>query len=595
MHGRSTEWLKSEGGPGLRRTIANPPILRLPCTHCPSLIIIRRTVPRLVLPRPCPPHPAIPRLPARARRRFRPSGFAIIISITLLSFLVLLLLSLSLLTRVGTQMAANNLQAAQAQQNALVALNIALGQLDKFAGPDQRTTAPAEFGDPTLNNTASASPCSLAAPPSRRTRRSTPTGRPWAGRTRAGDRQWTGVWGRSLPGRAIFTKTPTPVFLNWLVSGNEGAPAPATTTFGQVTTAPPAASIVFTPTMGVTPTLSSTTTYGTVLQFASGSGGPTPAVLLVGPNTTGTQSETLTYATAMSGTNSAAQSIGFTTLPQDRFVVAPLVTISASAGLVPGFDWHATKAVGRYGYAVLDEGVKAKVNVRDPFDGQSTTSLISSSATYSARARMQAAQRTGIELVQGFADSNSPVTGSISYLVNTTNLTIDSQLDRLLALAQTRDMDPTATTSATANALRLRFHDLTTNSFGLLADAQRGGLRRDLTAMFEDAQVFANYAGRNILPDFDEPTHNTASASTTLLPSLEVLHVGSQSAQHHQRAVERIGLSPSTRSASAPNRSMSMAPASTGCRWRTTARLGTGCATSTCCPPPSRFPARTPV
>jgi hypothetical protein len=467
-----------------------------------------------------PRHP--PTAPARARRRFRPSGFAIIISITLLSFLVLLLLSLSLLTRVGTQMAANNLQAAQAQQNALVALNIALGQLDKFAGPDQRTTAPAEFGDPTLNNTASAIPVLIG---SATVTTNAPVNPNWPAMgvvaPVAGDRQWTGVWGNHDPGGQIFTKTPTPVFLNWLVSGNEGAPAPATTTFGQVTTAPPAASIVFTPTMGVTPTLSSTTTYGTVLQFASGSGGPTPAVLLVGPNTTGTQSETLTYATAMSGTNSAAQSIGFTTLPQDRFVVAPLVTISASAGLLPGFTGTATKAVGRYGYAVLDEGVKAKVNVRDPFDGQSTTSLISSSATYSARARMQAAQRTGIELVQGFADSNSPVTGSISYLVNTTNLTIDSQLDRLLALAQTRDMDPTATTSATANALRLRFHDLTTNSFGLLADAQRGGLRRDLTAMFEDAQVFANYAGRNILPDFDEPTHNTASASTTLLPSLE--------------------------------------------------------------------------
>jgi hypothetical protein len=41
------------------------------------------------------------------------SGFAILISITLLAFLVLLLLSLSLLTRVGTEISANNLVAAQ--------------------------------------------------------------------------------------------------------------------------------------------------------------------------------------------------------------------------------------------------------------------------------------------------------------------------------------------------------------------------------------------------------------------------------------------------------------------------------------------------
>ncbi|MET0263386.1 MAG: hypothetical protein ABW223_10845, partial [Rariglobus sp.] len=75
--------------------------------------------------------------PFASRRR----GFALLITITLLAFLVLLLVSLASLTRVETQVAGNNQSLAQARQNALMALNIAIGQLQKHTGPDQRVTA----------------------------------------------------------------------------------------------------------------------------------------------------------------------------------------------------------------------------------------------------------------------------------------------------------------------------------------------------------------------------------------------------------------------------------------------------------------------
>src|SRR3954467_7504710 len=75
----------------------------------------------------------------------RRSGFALLITITLLAFLVLLLVSLASLTRVETQVASNNQQISQARQNALLALNIALGQLQKYAGPDQRITGTADL------------------------------------------------------------------------------------------------------------------------------------------------------------------------------------------------------------------------------------------------------------------------------------------------------------------------------------------------------------------------------------------------------------------------------------------------------------------
>ncbi|HEY8932408.1 MAG TPA: hypothetical protein VIM44_03745 [Rariglobus sp.] len=56
-----------------------------------------------------------------------------------------MLTSLATLTRVETQVAANEQAMAQARQNALLALNIALGQLQKYAGPDARVTARAEI------------------------------------------------------------------------------------------------------------------------------------------------------------------------------------------------------------------------------------------------------------------------------------------------------------------------------------------------------------------------------------------------------------------------------------------------------------------
>ncbi|HEY9249625.1 MAG TPA: hypothetical protein VIO38_10855, partial [Rariglobus sp.] len=75
----------------------------------------------------------------------RKNGFALLITITLLAFLVLLLVSLASLTRVETQVAGNNQKLSGARANALLALNLALGQLQKYAGPDQVVSARADI------------------------------------------------------------------------------------------------------------------------------------------------------------------------------------------------------------------------------------------------------------------------------------------------------------------------------------------------------------------------------------------------------------------------------------------------------------------
>lgn len=109
-------------------------------------------------------------------------GFALLITVTLLAFIVVLLIGLAVYTRVETAVAGNMQRQAQARENALFALNVALGQLQKHAGPDQRVTASsANFGGVD------------------------------------GSRHYTGVWKTNL---ATDDDPAKP--LTWLVSGNEG-------------------------------------------------------------------------------------------------------------------------------------------------------------------------------------------------------------------------------------------------------------------------------------------------------------------------------------------------------------------------------------
>ncbi len=119
-------------------------------------------------------------------------GFALLITITLLAFLVILLVGLATYTRVETAVAGNTQRQTQARENALLALNVAVAHLQKYAGLDQRVTATAD----SFPNTTST-------------------------------RHYTGVWSSDV------TTGISP--LTWLTSGNElfddaGAPAPLAVT-----------------------------------------------------------------------------------------------------------------------------------------------------------------------------------------------------------------------------------------------------------------------------------------------------------------------------------------------------------------------------
>ena len=110
--------------------------------------------------------------------RIHRGGFALMLVIGLLTILIVLLLALAALAQIEARDARATVAETQARRNALMALQLGLGCLQKYAGPDTRVTATAQsFGEG------------------------------------FGTSHYTGVWDATAPG-----VTP----LTWLVSGNEG-------------------------------------------------------------------------------------------------------------------------------------------------------------------------------------------------------------------------------------------------------------------------------------------------------------------------------------------------------------------------------------
>jgi len=75
-------------------------------------------------------------------------GFALVIALVFMAFMLLLLLSISSLTRMETQRSQVDKRIAIAKHNAKFSASIALGQLQKTLGPDQRVSASADILNP---------------------------------------------------------------------------------------------------------------------------------------------------------------------------------------------------------------------------------------------------------------------------------------------------------------------------------------------------------------------------------------------------------------------------------------------------------------
>lgn len=232
---------------------------------------------------------------------------------------------------------------------------------------------------------------------------------------------WTGVWRNAgtssiLPGES----TSSPQLLSWLVSGNEAVALPSGT--GDALPA-------FTPYMNFnrnTP------------QLAPGSN--ENAVTLLG----GGSVELSTYDADGDG------------MEDGGGIVAPLVSIrNPEAGVS-----------GRYAYWIGDEGVKARINLIDPYSQAATDSP-------EGRARRASPPRSAAELFVRDSTPTSALWGELYRVNDPANARVLSANNLSFALN---------TDSATAQRLpKTSYHDLSVLSESLFVDAKNGGLKFDLT------------------------------------------------------------------------------------------------------------------
>jgi len=181
-------------------------------------------------------------------------GFALVVALGLMAFVLLLLLSISTLVSVETSLSETSRSRLLAQQNARLSLSIAIGELQKYTGPDQRTTARSDMDANLVDRTDASG-------------------------------HWIGAYRNAAT--ADYTQLPSEAADNivsvsdnkgsqarlttWLISGNEG--------LGDPDSVP--TTLAFAPSDAVA-NLNSATATSSNITIAN-----QPAQLLVGPNTVG--------------------------------------------------------------------------------------------------------------------------------------------------------------------------------------------------------------------------------------------------------------------------------------------------------------------
>ncbi len=240
--------------------------------------------------------------------------------------------------------------------------------------------------------------------------------------------KWIGVYGNeedadySQKPSAIPSQPYKPTLLNWLVSGNESvsfASSKVSGSFGKITSPP------------------------TSVPYSPGD-----AVNLTGSPTVKNQRAALLVSTGSA--NSASGT--------DASVAAPITTLRDSSG----------NTKGGYAYWVADEGMKARIDLRDNYRQQTTASEINASKAYS----FVTSQRSGIEMMRKDFTKDSSIGSDY-----------DPASPNLEKLATTGQLALLSSTFQSGGILKNRFHDVTAYSKSVIADSYAGGLRQDMSSV----------------------------------------------------------------------------------------------------------------
>ncbi len=306
--------------------------------------------------------------------RPHPKGFALVVTVSLMVLLTVVAVGLLSLASISLRASSVTAVQATARANAKLALMLALGDLQRAAGPDQRITAPGSI----LGQ-------STAHP------------------------HLTGVWESwkinplSPPSASEYTAGKDAKFKGWLVSHATPASVLNDPEFPQ-----------------------------------NGSFGADALTLL--------SRQTL-------GTNATASD-------------------EVRAGRVPLRGGTSNSITGTLGWAVLDEAVKARVNLGESL--QNTSPGLTSLG-------LGTGQRPPVERLSGM-ESLAGLTFDLG------SSTSSPLIDKMISLPTLEILAGKFKEKTTP-----RFHDLTTCSLGLLTDTASGGLRRDLSLLAENTILPAPY------------------------------------------------------------------------------------------------------
>ena len=323
----------------------------------------------------------------------QPRGFALVATLLVTVLLVLLIMGLLTLSALSLRQSSQRLELDKAQANARLALSLAIGDLQKYAGPDQRITASAAILDekPETEDIDD-----------------------------VGEPHVVGVWQSTLQEEG---KTPTipnydkpSAFRRWMVSG------------------------------------------------LSESNAANPDALDKSP---------------FRGTNDGVRLVGKNTSKDN----APKSLSHLWAGKLPvPATGYRSGTGGHCAYAVMDEGVKARLDVAPPH---------SMAATERSRAAAGAPQRIPIDILQ----ESRPGHGAA----------LDAYFPERAKMQKAITLASAPLLNNGLPDLAPYFHDLTTDSLGVLADVTRGGLRKDLSLFGELATLPGGFLKRRMYSDSDTP------------------------------------------------------------------------------------------
>jgi len=434
--------------------------------------------------------PALPnksRCPSLADSQ-RQRGFALVLVLALIAVMVVLVVYFAMMTQVESQTAATTARHLEAKQNALLGLEVAVGQLQQYAGKDQAATFPATTFYPEKDVTAGtgelydggsdlsqgfrdfAQTSSSRSYLSRVETYLTPNERDswetairdyWNNGGSPRNPHWTGIMDTALRVDR-FTNPASPAALPdqryeddpstlhgepkrdqlpiWLISGNE--------MFHDSGTFDPASATSY-PAGYTTPD----TPLGDPASDNS-------VVYLVGGGSATTESDSIDGL--------------------DGRVRAPKQDIVEEDGS------GNSETVGHYAYWVADESIKANFAIRDPYWDASVN-------TVEYRNRLQTPQRIGWENITGFDDA-----------------TFEANDDRLAYLNTAVEISLLEDTNieSVEEASKENFHSLTAFSESLLTDTSRGGLKKDLTYYLQGGAAPLGYQDGDAISDPDAYSGN---------------------------------------------------------------------------------------